>query len=128
MISEMTGTPIQYLKNPRNEANENDLHVINDRFLGMGLEPITLKEGLMQEVTEIAQKLRRPLRPNENPLRLAVAVARTHLGPSNTHVGNSSNAQISVPGGGAAIEAQTPHPPGVKSRVMRNGFGERASL
>ena len=32
----MTGTPIQYLKNPRNEAEENDLHVANDRFLAWG--------------------------------------------------------------------------------------------
>ena len=56
MISEMTGTPIQFLKNPRNEADENDLHVTNERFLRMGLEPITLANGLMAEVTEIARK------------------------------------------------------------------------
>ncbi len=56
MISEMTGTPIQYVKNPRNEAKENDLHVTADRFLRMGLEPITLQDGLMSEVTEIARK------------------------------------------------------------------------
>ena len=56
MISEMTGTPVQYLKNPRNEARENDLHVTADRFLRMGLEPITLKDGLLSEVTEIARK------------------------------------------------------------------------
>jgi UDP-sulfoquinovose synthase len=56
LISGMTGTPIQYLKNPRNEASENDLHVTNDRFLRMGLDPITLEDGLMTEVTEIAQR------------------------------------------------------------------------
>ncbi len=56
MVSEMTGTPIEYLKNPRNEASENDLHVVNDRFLRMGLEPITLEDGLMTEVTEIARR------------------------------------------------------------------------
>ena len=44
------------MKNPRNEAKENDLHVTADRFLRMGLEPITLKNGLMAEVTEIARK------------------------------------------------------------------------
>jgi UDP-sulfoquinovose synthase len=54
MVSALTGTPIQYMPNPRNEAKENDLHVTNDRFLRMGLEPITLEEGLMREVTEIA--------------------------------------------------------------------------
>ncbi|HCR66785.1 MAG TPA: NAD-dependent dehydratase, partial [Oceanicaulis sp.] len=42
--------------NPRNEADENELHVENDTFLSMGLKPITLAEGLMEEVTEIAKK------------------------------------------------------------------------
>ena len=56
IVSDMTGTPLQFLKNPRNEADENDLHVVNDRFLRMGLEPITLKDGLMAEVTEIARR------------------------------------------------------------------------
>jgi UDP-sulfoquinovose synthase len=56
LVSQMTGTSIQYLPNPRNEAKENDLHVTNDRFLRMGLEPITLENGLMNEVTEIARK------------------------------------------------------------------------
>jgi UDP-sulfoquinovose synthase len=56
MISELTGTAVEYLKNPRNEADENDLHVINDRFIGFGLEPITLQAGLMSEVTEIARR------------------------------------------------------------------------
>ena len=56
LISELTGTPIEYVKNPRNEADENDLHVVNDRFLGFGLEPIKLQEGLLAEVTEIARR------------------------------------------------------------------------
>jgi UDP-sulfoquinovose synthase len=30
--------------------------VENDTFLSMGLKPITLAEGLMEEVTEIAKK------------------------------------------------------------------------
>jgi UDP-sulfoquinovose synthase len=55
MISEMTDVPIEYVSNPRNEAEENDLHVTNDRFLGMGLSPITLEKGLMSEVTDIAR-------------------------------------------------------------------------
>lgn len=56
IVSTLTGTQIQTVKNPRNEAEENDLHVANDRFLGMGLNPTTLHEGLMGEVREIAQK------------------------------------------------------------------------
>jgi UDP-sulfoquinovose synthase len=56
MVADLTGAPITYIENPRNEAAENDLHVANDRFLGLGLKPITLQEGLMKEVAEIAGK------------------------------------------------------------------------
>ena len=56
MISELTGTEISFIENPRNEADENELHVENERFLGLGLNPITLEAGLLEEVTEIAKK------------------------------------------------------------------------
>jgi len=56
MISEMSGVGIENVANPRNEAKENDLHVENDRLLGLGLEPITLQAGLMEEIHSIARK------------------------------------------------------------------------
>jgi UDP-sulfoquinovose synthase len=56
MISEMSGTPYQFVENPRNEAAENELRVANDRFLGLGLEPTKLKDGLLAEVQDIARK------------------------------------------------------------------------
>jgi UDP-sulfoquinovose synthase len=56
MIADMTGAEIANLPNPRNEADENDLHVENDTFLSLGLKPITLEAGLMDEVTDIARK------------------------------------------------------------------------
>jgi len=56
MISDLTGTEISFIENPRNEADENELHVENARFLGLGLDPITLEAGLLEEVTEIAKK------------------------------------------------------------------------
>lgn len=56
MIADMTGVDVANLPNPRNEADENELHVENDRFLNLGLEPITLAQGLMDEVTTIAKK------------------------------------------------------------------------
>ena len=56
MISDRTGVRVANLPNPRNEADENDLHVANDRFLHLGLRPVTLSEGLMEEVTEVARK------------------------------------------------------------------------
>jgi UDP-sulfoquinovose synthase len=56
LVSRLTGAKIDYVDNPRNEAAENELFVENRQFLDLGLEPITLEAGLMQEVTEIAQK------------------------------------------------------------------------
>lgn len=56
LVSELTGAKIDYVENPRNEAEENELHVTNDRFLNLGLNPITLREGLLEEVVEIAKK------------------------------------------------------------------------
>ena len=56
MISDRTGIKIDYVPNPRVEADENELHVANDRFLHLGLEPITLNDGLMEEVTHITLK------------------------------------------------------------------------
>lgn len=49
-----TGVEIDYVENPRTEAAENELHVRNNRFLDLGLEPTTLIQGLLEEVTEIA--------------------------------------------------------------------------
>ena len=56
MVSEMTGVQIAYLDNPRNEAPENELFVKNERLLDLGLQPTTLSQGLLQEVTDVAQK------------------------------------------------------------------------
>lgn len=56
MIADQTGAEVAFLTNPRNEADENDLHVANDRFLGLGLNPIKLEDGLLEEVREIARK------------------------------------------------------------------------
>jgi UDP-sulfoquinovose synthase len=56
MIHTLMGAEIAFVDNPRNEAAENDLHVVNDGFLGLGLAPIKLEAGLMEEVREIASK------------------------------------------------------------------------
>ncbi len=56
LIEEKTGAKIEYVNNPRKEDAENDLHVENQRLLGLGLDPITLEEGLLEEVTEIAKR------------------------------------------------------------------------
>ena len=56
LVSSITGAEIDHVDNPRNEAAENELFVENRQFLEMGLEPVTLEEGLLKEVTEIAKK------------------------------------------------------------------------
>ena len=56
MIAVRTGVEVAYLPNPRHEASENELHVEHDRFLNLGLKPITLEAGLMEEVTDIAKR------------------------------------------------------------------------
>ncbi len=55
-VAEIAGADIRFYTNPRNEDTENSLSVCNSKFLSLGLNPITLKEGLMQEVFEIAKK------------------------------------------------------------------------
>ncbi|WP_415288573.1 NAD-dependent epimerase/dehydratase family protein [Brevundimonas sp. S1H14] len=56
MVAEMTGAPVHNVANPRQEADENELVVANDQFRELGLKPITLAEGLMADVTEIARR------------------------------------------------------------------------
>jgi UDP-sulfoquinovose synthase len=56
MVANMSGARIEYLENPRKEATHNDLLVANDHLLKLGLNPIKLEDGLMDEITEIARK------------------------------------------------------------------------
>ncbi|MFP4405880.1 MAG: NAD-dependent dehydratase, partial [Rhodosalinus sp.] len=56
LVAKITGAKVKFLPNPRKEADENDLVVQNEQFLALGLEPITLAEGLLSEVVEVARK------------------------------------------------------------------------
>ncbi|MGU3456183.1 NAD-dependent epimerase/dehydratase family protein [Brevundimonas sp. M1A4_2e] len=56
MVADMTGAPVHNVANPRQEADENELVVANDQFRELGLKPITLAEGLMADVTDIARR------------------------------------------------------------------------
>jgi UDP-sulfoquinovose synthase len=53
LAARLTGVEIDFVDNPRNEASENDLFVENSQLIDLGLSPITLEDGLLQEVTEI---------------------------------------------------------------------------
>ena len=56
LVSRMTDAEIAYLDNPRKEAAENDLDVVNDQFLSLGLKPTTLAQGLMDEVVDVSRR------------------------------------------------------------------------
>ena len=56
MVAGLTGAQVAHLPNPRQEADENELAVENRRLLSYGLDPITLEEGLLLEVAEIARR------------------------------------------------------------------------
>ena len=56
MIADKTGVAIDQVDNPRNEADENELRVENAGFRRLGLDFVTLDEGLMDEVREVAAK------------------------------------------------------------------------
>ncbi len=69
MVSEMIGVPVEFVKNPRFEADENELSVDNRSFLEMGLDPITLNKGLLMEVHEVAVRYRDRCDKNKIPAR-----------------------------------------------------------
>jgi len=56
LVQGLTRVGIENLSNPRAEADENELKMANKNFLDLGLNPTTLQKGLLQEVTEIAQR------------------------------------------------------------------------
>src|SRR6476660_9356953 len=53
LVARLTGAQIDLVDNPRKEAPSNDLAAENRQLLNLGLEPITLEDGLLTEVTEI---------------------------------------------------------------------------
>jgi UDP-sulfoquinovose synthase len=58
LVCKLTNVELDFIINPRNEADENELHAVNDCFLNDGLKPTKLAEGLLDEVVEIARKFR----------------------------------------------------------------------
>jgi UDP-sulfoquinovose synthase len=54
LLSKMTGVEVANLPNPRRESAENELNVSRDQFLGLGLDPVFLSEGLLDEVRDVA--------------------------------------------------------------------------
>ena len=56
LVAEKTGAEIDFVDNPRREQAENELNADHQRFLNLGLEPVTLQAGLLDEVLEVARR------------------------------------------------------------------------
>ncbi len=56
IVAGLTNAEIRYYVNPRNESFENELVVRNDQFLALGLNPIKLSDGLLDEVVDLAAR------------------------------------------------------------------------
>lgn len=56
LVSELTGAEIAYLPNPRKEAEKNDLVVVKEQFLELGLAPITLQDNLLTDLVDVARR------------------------------------------------------------------------
>ena len=55
IVSGLTGARVTFLANPRQEVEENELVVENCKLRDLGLKPITLADGLLTEIAEIAR-------------------------------------------------------------------------
>jgi len=58
IVSELTGATIDYVENPRLEAEENELQMENSNLRNLGFEPITLDKSLMLDIHDITTKYR----------------------------------------------------------------------
>lgn len=56
IVAKITGAEVEYVSNPRKEDDENELRVSNKGLIKLGLSPITLEQGLLEEVHEISRK------------------------------------------------------------------------
>jgi UDP-sulfoquinovose synthase len=69
LVSRLTGVEIDHVTNPRNEADANELIVENRQLIELGLDPITLEDGLLDEITEIAKTYADRVDPDKIPCR-----------------------------------------------------------
>lgn len=56
LVARISDGEVELVPNPRHEAPENELHVHNETFLDLGLEPTLLEEGLLMEIEDVARR------------------------------------------------------------------------
>lgn len=56
IVSDITGTKISFLTNPRPEIEDNKLNVSTSALQRLGFKPTMLCDGLLEEVTDIARR------------------------------------------------------------------------
>ncbi|WP_420327885.1 NAD-dependent epimerase/dehydratase family protein [Mameliella sp.] len=64
LVADIADAEVALVDNPRKEAAENELKVSNATFLDLGLKPITLAEGLLEETVGIAAKYAHRYKPD----------------------------------------------------------------
>ena len=69
LISKETGVKIDYLDNPRNEIEENELSVDNTGLTKLGLEEFTLDTTLIKEISLISEKFIERIDLNKIPCK-----------------------------------------------------------
>ncbi|MGD0064573.1 MAG: NAD-dependent epimerase/dehydratase family protein [Streptosporangiaceae bacterium] len=111
LVGDTMNVEIAYLPNPRREAEENDLVVLNDQFLALGLEPTTLSEGLLEECTEIAARYRHRADLTKIISRSVWKAGMETSGDLLTELGDGRDAGPIWSGGGRQVEV-TPDPAG----------------
>lgn len=58
LVAEVTGASVALVDNPRKEAAENTLKVSNRGFRKLGLNPILLRDSLLEETLEIVERFK----------------------------------------------------------------------